>query len=35
MVTKTWDPSRSKQYPVWFQGYIDSTEKQKQLYKKH
>jgi hypothetical protein len=34
MVTKTWDTSRSKQHPVWLQGYIDSTDKQKQLYKK-
>ncbi len=34
MVTETGDTSRSEQQPVWLQGYIDSSEKQKQLYKK-
>lgn len=34
MITETVDTSRSKQQPVWLQGYIDSPEKQKQLYKK-
>lgn len=34
MITKTEDTGRSKQQPVWLQDYIDSPEKQKQLYKK-
>ncbi|KIL49456.1 MFS transporter [Jeotgalibacillus soli] len=34
MINKTGDTSQLKQQPVWVQGYIDSPEKQKQLYKK-
>lgn len=34
MIAKTGDTSRSKQQPVWLQSYMDSPEKQKQLYKK-
>ncbi|MGG3804283.1 MFS transporter [Metabacillus fastidiosus] len=34
MVTETRNTDRSKQQPVWLQQYIDSLEKQKQLYKK-
>ena len=34
MITKTGDTSSSKQQPVWLQGYVDSPEKQNQLYKK-
>lgn len=34
MITNTGNTSRSKQQPVWLQDYIDSPEKQKQLYKK-
>lgn len=35
MVTETRNTDRSKQQPIWLQEYIDSSEKQKQLYKKH
>lgn len=34
MITETEDISRPKQQPVWLQDYIDSPEKQQQLYKK-
>ncbi|MBD1381321.1 MFS transporter [Metabacillus arenae] len=34
MITEKADTSRPIQQPVWLQGYIDSPEKQKQLYKK-
>lgn len=34
MVTETENISRPNQQPVWLQDYIDSPEKQKQLYKK-
>lgn len=34
MITETEDTNRSKQLPAWLQGYIDSPQKQKQLYKK-
>ncbi|MBO1511464.1 MFS transporter [Metabacillus bambusae] len=34
MITETVDKSKQKQHPAWLQEYIDSPEKQKQLYKK-
>lgn len=34
MINKREDTSRAQQQPVWLQAYIDSPEKQKQLYKK-
>jgi MFS family permease len=34
MMVEKEDISRSKQQPIWLQDYIDSPEKQKQLYKK-
>ncbi|WNS77886.1 MFS transporter [Domibacillus sp. DTU_2020_1001157_1_SI_ALB_TIR_016] len=34
MIKEIEDTSRAKQQPAWLQGYIDSSEKQKQLYKK-
>lgn len=34
MISKTRDSIQTKQQPIWLQDYIDSPEKQKQLYKK-
>ncbi|MEM1503692.1 MFS transporter [Domibacillus sp. 8LH] len=34
MIRETEDTRGAKQQPSWLQGYIDSSEKQKQLYKK-
>jgi len=34
MITKIGDTSRAKQQPVWSQEFIDSPEKQRQLYEK-
>ncbi|WP_121614180.1 MFS transporter [Mesobacillus foraminis] len=34
MITKTRDATKLKQQPTWLQSYIDTPERQKQLYKK-